>query len=87
MGGARAIIKSAATIEVPNHLRNAPVKGMAEQGYGAGYEYPHNHPGAVVEANYFPVGISPQAIYEPSDRGFEGEVSQRLAKIRSILPR
>lgn len=87
MGSARSILKEASTVEVPNHLRNAPVKGMKEQGYSAGYEYPHNHPGAVVGANYFPVGVTPQTIYEPSDRGFEAEVLDRLTRVRKMLGR
>lgn len=87
MGDARRLLKEAPHAEVPNHLRNAPVKGMAEQGYSVGYDYPHDHPGAVAAANYFPIGIAPTTVYRPSDRGFEQEVSQRLAKIRAVLPR
>ena len=83
--GAKGIIEQAAQLEVPNHLRNAPVKGMAQQGYGMGYEYPHDHPDAVVPANYFPVGMSPRELYRPSNRGFEADILHRLTKIRSIL--
>jgi len=82
MGGARSAISSASGLEVPNHLRNAPVKGMAEQGYHEGYQYPHDHPGGVVTANYFPVGMTPQNLYEPTDRGFEVEVRERLERVR-----
>ena len=85
MSGAKQAIHTAPGLEVPNHLRNAPVKGMKEQGYGAGYEYPHNHPGGVVHANYFPVGITPKDLYVPSDRGFEGEVRERLQKAKMII--
>ncbi len=85
MGAARRIIQNAPTLEVPNHLRNAPLKGMKEQGYGEGYEYPHDHPGAIVRANYFPLGIAPQTLYEPSDRGFEAEVRERQLRARGIL--
>jgi putative ATPase len=58
---------------------------MKEQGYGKGYVYPHDVEGAVAEANYFPVGVSPQSLYEPSDRGFEVEVSDRMSRVRRIL--
>lgn len=85
MGSAKRILAAAPQAEVPNHLRNAPVKGMKEQGYGKGYVYPHDVEGAVAEANYFPVGVPPQSLYEPSDRGFEAEVLQRLTRVRSIL--
>ncbi len=82
MGAVKRIINTAPSLEVPNHLRNAPVKGMKQQGYGEGYEYPHDHPGAVVQANYFPIGVQPQDFYEPSDRGFEAEIRDRMAKVK-----
>lgn len=87
MGYAKRIVEESPTLEVPNHLRNAPVKGMKQHGYGEGYQYPHNTEGAVVSANYFPVGVRPQDLYEPSDRGFEEEVRERMEKIRSITRR
>ncbi len=85
MGKAKHAVAQAPQLEVPNHLRNAPVKGMKEQGYGDGYEYPHNHPGAVVEANYFPVGMKPAEFYEPTDRGFEAEISERMARVMAVV--
>lgn len=78
-------IRPASSLEVPYHLRNAPVKAMHEQGYHVGYQYPHDSDGAVVRASYFPIGMEPRDVYEPSDRGFEKEVSERMAKIRTIL--
>ncbi len=85
MGAVKRIINTAPTLEVPNHLRNAPVKGMKQQGYGEGYEYPHDHPDAVVKANYFPMGVQPQDFYEPSDRGFEAEIRQRMDKSKAVI--
>ena len=82
---AKAAVRSAPSLEVPNHLRNAPLKGMAEQGYHQGYQYPHDVPGGVVAANYFPVGMPVEDFYQPTDRGFEREVTERMAKIRAIL--
>lgn len=82
---AKAAIASASSLEVPNHLRNAPVKGMAEQGYHEGYRYPHNAPEGIVPANYFPLGMAPQSFYEPTSRGFEAEVTERLRRAREIV--
>lgn len=87
MDGVKRAIRFAPSLEVPNHLRNAPVKGMKEQGYGEGYHYPHDFEGAVVEANYFPLGMQRQNFYDPSDRGFEEEVRNRLEQVRSTLGR
>lgn len=85
MGAVKAVLKAAPSLDVPNHLRNAPIKGMAEQGYGEGYAYPHDAPEGVVRANYFPIGMAPATFYEPVDRGFEREVGERLARVRAIV--
>ncbi len=39
---------------IPMHIRNAPAEGMAKEGYGVGYKYPHNYPGHWVEQQYLP---------------------------------
>jgi putative ATPase len=85
MHGAKDAVAQAPQLEVPNHLRNAPVKGMKEQGYHVGYEYPHDHPGGVVAANYFPVGMEPRDFYDPTDHGFEADVSERLKRIKAVV--
>ncbi|MFH1444729.1 MAG: replication-associated recombination protein A [Candidatus Peregrinibacteria bacterium] len=85
MKGAREVIRSSPTLEVPLHLRNAPIKGMAEQGYGKGYQYPHDTQQGVVREQYFPMGVAPQSFYEPTNRGFEREVQERLERVRSIV--
>jgi putative ATPase len=85
MGASKKAMQDADTLEVPNHLRNAPVKGMKQQGYGEGYQYPHDHDGAVVQANYFPIGMGPQTFYEPSDRGFEAEIRGRLERAKAVM--
>lgn len=57
MGAAKEAVESSSSLEVPMHLRNAPVKAMREQhGYGKGYQYPHNFKDAKVEEDYFPIG-------------------------------
>ncbi len=87
MGAVRQFIRNAPTLEVPNHLRNAPMKGMKEQGYHVGYQYPHDAKEGIVSANYFPEGAEPQIFYKPTDRGFEEEISDRIAKARAIVKR
>jgi putative ATPase len=87
MGSARAAVREAPTLEVPNHLRNAPLKGMKEQGFGKGYQYPHDDPRGVVPGNYFPIGMQPKDFYTPSERGFEKEVRERLENVKGIIRR
>src|SRR5262249_34826531 len=47
-------VKGRGTLSVPLHLRNAPTPLMKGLGYGAGYQYPHDHEGALVEQQHLP---------------------------------
>lgn len=85
MGAAKNAMNTIPSLEVPMHLRNAPVKGMKEQGYGKGYQYPHSDASGVVAERYFPTGVERMDFYEPTDRGFEQEVRERLRNVRSLL--
>jgi putative ATPase len=66
--------------EVPTHLRDAHYRSAATIGHGEGYVYPHDTPGAWVEQDYRPQAVSDHRYYEPSDRGYEAEVAERLAR-------
>lgn len=85
MGAVKQYIHDAGTLEVPNHLRNAPVKEMKEQGYHAGYRYPHDAEEGIVSAHYFPIGLPEGHFYEPTDRGVEGEIRERMEKAKKII--
>jgi putative ATPase len=85
MYGAKAAVQSAPSLEVPYHLRNAPVKAMKQHGYHQGYQYAHDAKGGVVTEHYFPIGMQPQTFYEPTDRGFETEVSERVSRAKAII--
>ncbi len=39
---------------VPMHIRNAPTRLMAKLGYGKGYKYDHDYPGAKAPQEYLP---------------------------------
>src|SRR3989338_2256299 len=73
MGTVKQAVKQQPTFEVPNHLRNAPLKGMVDQGYGKGYIYPHDEAGALAAQHYFQLGMQPQRFYQPTEEGFEAE--------------
>ena len=51
---ALADVSSKDTGDIPMHIRNAPVSGMSEFGYGVGYKYPHDYPNHRVEQQYLP---------------------------------
>ncbi len=68
--------------EVPAHLRDAHYRSAARIGHGEGYVYPHDRPGAWVEQRYRPVELGDAPYYEPSDRGHEAVVGERLRRWR-----
>ncbi len=74
------------TGEVPMHLRNAPVKGMKDLGYGQGYKYAHNYPKHTVEQAYLPKEIEGTVYYDPSSNGYESRIADWLDKRRNISP-
>jgi putative ATPase len=63
----------------PLNIVNAPTKLMKDIGYGKGYAYDHEDEDAFSGDNYWPEGLSAQDYYQPSPRGFEAKVQERLA--------
>lgn len=70
------------TGDVPMHLRNAPVEGMADLGYGKGYRYAHDYPGNIVEQEYLPEAIRGTQYYKPSENGYEARIKSWLKQRR-----
>lgn len=68
----------------PKHILNAPTQLMKNQGYGSGYEYDHNSEGGVSGQNYFPDGVLREEFYQPTDRGLERDISDRLSAWRKL---
>ena len=62
----------------PMHILNAPTKLMKNVGYGKGYAYDHDADEGFSGQDYWPEGMEAQAFYEPTDRGFEARVRERL---------
>ncbi len=81
-GRARTDIRNTPTGEVPLHLRDASYRGAASLGHGEGYDYPHDQPGGWVTQEYRPAEVADRVYYEPTDRGYEAEVAERMAAIR-----
>jgi putative ATPase len=67
---------------VPLHLRNAPTGLMKQLGYGQDYKYAHNYAGGFVYQQNLPEALEGKLYYEPTDRGYEVELTQRLADWR-----
>src|SRR5438477_7850187 len=67
---------------VPMQLRNAPTKAMKEWGYGQGYQHAHQFEDALNNMSCLPDNLRGTLFYEPTDRGLEQKIAQRLAEIR-----
>jgi putative ATPase len=85
---ARALIAEHGTLPVPTSLRNPVTDLMRREGYGQGYQYPHDHPGSYApDAEYLPAAIAGTRLYEPGDQGLEKAIAERLARLRERKPR
>ncbi|QDE31068.1 replication-associated recombination protein A [Shewanella polaris] len=79
---ARELAKQTGHEPVPNHLRNAPTKLMKEIGFGKEYRYAHNEPGAYAAGeNYFPESLQHSQFYQPTNRGFEKRIQDKMAQL------
>jgi putative ATPase len=80
----RALNKVNSTIDstvaepVPLHLRNAPTRLMKEIGYAKGYRHAHEERNAVTDMQCLPAGLIGQSFYEPTDRGFELRLREKM---------
>jgi putative ATPase len=69
---------------VPMHLRNAPTRLMKDLGYGAGYRYAHDEEsGFAAGERYLPEGVPEAEWYQPSGRGLEARIAERLQQLRA----
>jgi putative ATPase len=65
-------------LEPPLHARNAPTRLMKDLGYSRGYQYPHDHEGALVGQEFLPQRLRDRRYYHPTDRGREKVFQERV---------
>jgi putative ATPase len=73
-------VREGRTIPVPKHLKDTHYAGSARLGHGKTYKYAHDFEGGFVEQDYLGVDI---IYYEPTDRGYEAEIKQRMESLRN----
>ena len=82
---ARAFVSKDRSRPVPVHLRNAPTKLMKELGHGRDYRYAHDEPDAYAAGEvYFPDELKVQRWYQPTPRGLEGKIADKLRHLREL---
>lgn len=82
IAAARQDVRENRLIPVPTALRDSHYAAAERLGHGVGYQYSHDEPEGVAAQDY--LGVE-RTYYQPTDRGFERELTERLEKIRSKL--
>ncbi|PKN89740.1 MAG: AAA family ATPase, partial [Chloroflexi bacterium HGW-Chloroflexi-7] len=79
---ARESIETQGSGDVPIHLMdgNRDAKGF---GHGKGYQYPHMFEGHFIPQQYLPSKLLGTHFYQPSDQGYEGQMSEWLTRWRA----
>ena len=67
------------SLRPPAHILNAPTRLMKDIGYGKGYAYDHSAEDGFSGQNYWPEEMTAEEFYQPTERGFEAKVRERLA--------
>jgi putative ATPase len=85
IGAATSDVRAGKTGAVPPALRDAHYAGAKRHGHGEGYRYPHNEAAGVVEQQYAPDDLVGTDYYEPTERGAERAIADRLPKLRRVI--
>ncbi len=84
LGAAQKDVRETRAEPVPMHLRNAPTKQMKQWGYGAGYQHAHQEEDAIPGMECLPEALSGRKYYEPTERGAEKRIGERLEEIERL---
>ena len=84
-GAAMRDAREHGSLEVPKHLRNAPTRLLESLGHGGGYRYAHDEPDAYAAGErYLPDALQQRRYYEPTGRGLEGRIAEKLLQLRAL---
>jgi putative ATPase len=78
-------LEEAGAGRVPAHLQSASHPGERRLGIGAGYAYPHDHPGHWVRQRYLPEALK-GGYYQPSDQGREPRLAASWRERDTLRP-
>ncbi|MCL2282712.1 MAG: replication-associated recombination protein A [Fibromonadales bacterium] len=80
-GKVNACIRETGTLPVPRAFRNPVTKVGKELGYGKGYQYDHDVPGAHAGQEHLPDKLKGMKFYEPTEYGKEKSLSEKLSQL------
>ena len=81
----RQEVERSGSLPVPLQIRNAPTGLMKSLGYGQEYRYAHDDPEGIVLQDHLPSELTGKKFYEPTNRGHEAVIGDRLVKWRKLL--
>lgn len=84
IGAAMNAVKAGPLGPVPAHLQDRHYSGAAALGRGLDYKYAHDYPYHYVKQQYLPDGMEDAVFYEPTESGYEKQIRERLAFLRSL---
>ncbi len=79
------IVREQPNLEIPRRIRNAPTDLMKQMGNHLGYHYPHNYPGGFYPERYLPEKLGDLIVYEPTNRGLDAQIKERLTIYRDLI--
>jgi putative ATPase len=83
LNAAMETVAKAPAEPVPMQLRNASTRPMKEWGYGSGYQHAHQFDDAINTMDCLPAALRDVTFYQPTNRGLEQRIAQRLEEIRA----
>jgi len=81
---ANQIIQRTGTLPVPRAFRNSVTKVGEKLGYGNGYAYDHDSPGAYSGQEHLPQALVGTSIYKPTLYGKEKLFSEKLESLKTF---
>jgi putative ATPase len=82
---AKALAAATSDLDVPLHLKNATSAITKELGHGGEYRYAHDEVGGFAAGeNYFPEAIAQTTLYQPTDRGLEKQLRDKLNYLNQL---
>lgn len=82
LGAALEEVRTGVAEPVPLHLRNPVTAAMRQWGYGKGYQHAHDFADAITGMECLPPRLAGRRFYEPTGRGAERQIAERLAELR-----
>ena len=75
------------TDELVEDLRQLVPKAMKQWGYGEGYQHAHKFEDAITGMECLPPSLAGKRYYQPTDRGAEKRIGERLEEVRKLRER